>query len=807
MRKADLAGKTKRELMDLAKAKKIPGRSAMDKAALIGALSGGSKSSAKATEKLKSESKPKAVGRPRAGSEDQKSDASASSPPRDRAQEKHDGQVDGGRGDRDRGRGDGGQANGASRSDEAARTEEGGRTDRNDRGPRRGRDNRGGRNARDGDRTDRQRPRRNRGPRDDRAPVADTHDDDGDRWNRVDAADPNYGRFLNPTQGNAGRRHSQRGPDRSRGRGADRAGAAKDALRRSGEARRGVGYVPIHNQPDSEETRGGRRRRGRDRQDGRDARQNRGDRNGRPSRQDRQRTSGRGERDRPKDANRKGNERSRPGTWREKEGRRDDRNGADRPSRGSNSSRSRRGGRDARRNEDQVRGHEPAPIQNLGVIGPVDSSELKRELAALRQGQNSGLKPEAKAKNDDRTLSRTHGVDRCRIMARDPYWLHAYWEVTDESLSRGQESLQDSGRYKRILRVHSIPSAIPAADSQPPGFFDIELEEHSSSWYIHVGIPNRDYRVDVGLLAETGLFFPLASSNRVTTPPDQMSSDVDRDWSTEGTDSEKLYELSGGSPVRQIAREQAREAEGVDPGPDPASDSDGAPRPGRTEASLGGVETRTGDTETNGVGLSAEVPPGANFEVLSDHLPPTVFGEAAVGRRVSKAPNRGAVPEKSPGTAPNPSKAASFPSSAEFTTRGLPPAPTSPGAAPTSPAPTSPQTSLWSTSPSRPGTTPKRAEDDFWFVLHTELIVSGATEPNAKVTIQGVPVRLRSDGTFSVRFQLPDGDQTIPVVAVSRDAKFEREITPSVRRETTRDERDTPSARTTAPRRRKKRTR
>ena len=41
----------------------------------------------------------------------------------------------------------------------------------------------------------------------------------------------------------------------------------------------------------------------------------------------------------------------------------------------------------------------------------------------------------------------------------------------------------------------------------------------------------------------------------------------------------------------------------------------------------------------------------------------------------------------------------------------------------------------------------------FWFQLDAELIVYGATEPNARVTLQGQPVKLRNDGTFTMRFQ------------------------------------------------------
>ena len=56
---------------------------------------------------------------------------------------------------------------------------------------------------------------------------------------------------------------------------------------------------------------------------------------------------------------------------------------------------------------------------------------------------------------------------------------------------------------------------------------------------------------------------------------------------------------------------------------------------------------------------------------------------------------------------------------------------------------------------------------DFHFQIDAELIVYGTTEPNARVTLQGEPVNLRSDGSFTVRFSLPDSRQIIPAVAAS----------------------------------------
>jgi hypothetical protein len=72
----------------------------------------------------------------------------------------------------------------------------------------------------------------------------------------------------------------------------------------------------------------------------------------------------------------------------------------------------------------------------------------------------------------------------------------------------------------------------------------------------------------------------------------------------------------------------------------------------------------------------------------------------------------------------------------------------------------------------------------FWFQLDAELIVYGATEPHARVTLQGEPVKLRPDGTFTMRFSLPDGRQIIPAVASSADGVEERTVVLAVERNT-----------------------
>ena len=71
----------------------------------------------------------------------------------------------------------------------------------------------------------------------------------------------------------------------------------------------------------------------------------------------------------------------------------------------------------------------------------------------------------------------------------------------------------------------------------------------------------------------------------------------------------------------------------------------------------------------------------------------------------------------------------------------------------------------------------------FWFAVNAELIIYGATEPTAKVTIDGKPVKLRSDGTFSFQYSFPDGQYKLPVVAVSAAGDDQREVQLSFERQ------------------------
>ncbi|MEM0981146.1 MAG: Rho termination protein, partial [Cyanobacteria bacterium P01_H01_bin.58] len=72
----------------------------------------------------------------------------------------------------------------------------------------------------------------------------------------------------------------------------------------------------------------------------------------------------------------------------------------------------------------------------------------------------------------------------------------------------------------------------------------------------------------------------------------------------------------------------------------------------------------------------------------------------------------------------------------------------------------------------------------FWLVADAELIVYGATEPDATVTIGGKPIKLNPDGTFRFQMSFQDGLIDYPIFAVAADGEQNRAIHMKFNRET-----------------------
>jgi hypothetical protein len=67
-------------------------------------------------------------------------------------------------------------------------------------------------------------------------------------------------------------------------------------------------------------------------------------------------------------------------------------------------------------------------------------------------------------------------------------------------------------------------------------------------------------------------------------------------------------------------------------------------------------------------------------------------------------------------------------------------------------------------------------EKFFWLKADTEIVVYGATQAGAALTIQGNEVEVDDDGSFSAKFYLPDGKDEYTIEAVSSDGKQSKRI-------------------------------
>jgi len=76
----------------------------------------------------------------------------------------------------------------------------------------------------------------------------------------------------------------------------------------------------------------------------------------------------------------------------------------------------------------------------------------------------------------------------------------------------------------------------------------------------------------------------------------------------------------------------------------------------------------------------------------------------------------------------------------------------------------------------------------FWLVADAELIVYGATEPSAKLTIGGEDVPLAADGTFRIQVPFRDGTQKYDIKAVDVSGDQEKSISMKFDRSTPLDD-------------------
>jgi hypothetical protein len=185
---------------------------------------------------------------------------------------------------------------------------------------------------------------------------------------------------------------------------------------------------------------------------------------------------------------------------------------------------------------------------------PLSSVTAKPAIAASSAEYIPVPKPQLrKSVNvEDSSLPDLSDKTRLRLMARDPHWVHAYWKVAPKTLQEAQKDLGKSFQdAKYVLRVHDV-TYVDFNGRNANRTFDIEVNPKTQNWYVDSWKDNVSYCAQLGLSTGQGEFYPLAESNFVQTPRLSFSDRGDLMWMDVKPGAQKLpFVLTGKSSLRK----------------------------------------------------------------------------------------------------------------------------------------------------------------------------------------------------------------------------------------------------------------
>ncbi len=286
-----------------------------------------------------------------------------------------------------------------------------------------------------------------------------------------------------------------------------------------------------------------------------------------------------------------------------------------------------------------------------------------------------------------------------------------------------KEELRRQGGQQLALRIYDVTD-INIEYQNPHSIQEYPSDELAREWYLPIPVSDRDYVVDIGYRCVDGRWLVLARSAPVRVPPVYPSDWIEDNFVTvnfeEDLRSKTVFELV--PPAKRMATAVGAAATG-------AYSSNGNPL----------------YDEIFGMAQTAE----------AQRIAGSLYGSM---QHVAGSMQAMSLAEQAISSYVFPSGVGMW---AVPTVSGL----TMSGAGFSASAP-----------PIRPR--------QFWLIADAELIVYGATEPDATVTIGGRPIQLNPDGTFRFQMSFQDGLIDYPIMAVAADGEQTRSIQMKFTRET-----------------------
>ncbi len=176
------------------------------------------------------------------------------------------------------------------------------------------------------------------------------------------------------------------------------------------------------------------------------------------------------------------------------------------------------------------------------IRGLQESREQRKDLAQPPTSR-SVLIPNTRAADQPRDPNK----DRLVLMVRDPFWLHACWDITRKSVERAKSALAGNWHTARpMLRLLRAEDSGTTSNTENV-YRDIEIHGGVRHWYIETESHAATFRLLLGYLYGNNRFHELARSNPVTTPVPGSPDSTDDHWADLSKDAERIYALSGGS--------------------------------------------------------------------------------------------------------------------------------------------------------------------------------------------------------------------------------------------------------------------
>jgi hypothetical protein len=329
-------------------------------------------------------------------------------------------------------------------------------------------------------------------------------------------------------------------------------------------------------------------------------------------------------------------------------------------------------------------------------------------------GQKYALGPAAagvQVAHEEAALPEAYGTGKLLLAARDPHWLYAHWDLTPSQQRHYNALSADRHLVVRVYRRTVMERPVR----------EVHVHPESRHWFVHVDRADTQYVAELGYYPPGRQWVTVATSPPTVTPVETVSTDQ----------TVRFVTIPAHVPLSQPAALAKQTVPADLPPMETVREHALAERFATIPAHV----------------LLSQVAALVKQTVPTDSRPMEVAMERALAELVGPQLVR-----------------QDWMSSAEVgeVVRGRGEREVAAGQI-VQPAPAGGEAE----SVSSPSGAPEQRPEGFWFSINAELILYGATEPDASVTIGGRPIQLRPDGTFSCRFSLPDGEHVVTLSALS----------------------------------------